>query len=173
MYAEAVQQASYRDAKLRTLAKTVPAVLGQEGEELDLSWIGPDGRDYRTRAAVLVSNDPYRLERALGSGTRPRLDRGQLGIAVIGSHAANGEGAKRIEQWSAPSFELGSSRSVAAGIDGEAVRLEPPLRFRTHPAALRVRIAPHHPGASPSSNMPTGAIDAIRELARVALSGSL
>lgn len=173
LYAEAVQQASYRDAKLRTIVETVPAVLGPEGEELDLSWIGPDGRDYRTTAAVLVSNDPYRLERALGSGTRPRLDRGQLGIAVIGSHAAGGQGPKRIEQWTAPSFELRSTRSVAAGIDGEAVRLEPPLRFRTHPAALRVRIAPHHPGASPSSNMPTGVIDGMRELARVAMSGFL
>jgi diacylglycerol kinase family enzyme len=173
VYAEAVQQASYRDAKLRTLAETVPAVLGPEGEKLDLFWVGPDGRRHQTSAVVLVSNDPYRLERALGSGTRPRLDVGRLGIAVIGSHDAGGEVAKRVQEWTAPSFEVGSGQRVAAGIDGEAVQLEPPLRFRTHPAALRVRIAPQHPGASPSASMPAGAMDAMRALARVTLSGSV
>jgi diacylglycerol kinase family enzyme len=173
VYAEAVARASYRDAKLRTLVETVPAVLGPEGEGLDLHWVGPDNRRYQTSAVVLVSNDPYRLERALGSGTRPRLDAGQLGIAVIGSHDASGKGAKRVQEWTAPSFEIGSDRSIAAGIDGEAVQLEPPLRFRTHPAALRVRIAPQHPGASPSASLPAGATAAMRALARVALSGSV
>jgi hypothetical protein len=43
LYAEAVQQSGYRDAKLRTLLDTVPAVLGPEGGGLDLRWMGPDG----------------------------------------------------------------------------------------------------------------------------------
>jgi diacylglycerol kinase family enzyme len=169
VYAEAVHQTSYRDAKLRTLAETVPTVLGPEGSSLGLTWIGSDGRPYETSGVVLVSNDPYRLERALGSGTRPRLDKGQLGIAVIGSHEAGGENAKRVREWTAPSFEMGSRRNVSAGIDGEAVQLVPPLRFRTLPAALRVRIAPRHPGASPSASMPAGGLSAIRELGCVAL----
>jgi hypothetical protein len=33
---------------------------------------------------VLVSNNSYRLGRAIGSGTRPRIDKGELGITVIG-----------------------------------------------------------------------------------------
>ncbi len=172
VYAEAVQRSSYRDAKLRTLAETVPAVLGPEGQGLDLHWTGPDGRRYETSAVVLVSNDPYRLGHAIGSGTRPRLDAGQLGIAVIGSHGSEGEAAKHVREWTAPSFEVGSDRSVAAGIDGEAVQLDPPLRFRTRPKALRVRIAPQHPGASPSSRMPAGAWDAVRAVASVAVHGS-
>ena len=142
VYAEAVQQASYRDAKLQTLAETVPAVLGPESEGFELSWVGPDDRRYQTSAVLLVSNDPYRLKRALGSGTRPRLDQGQLGIAVIGAHDADANGRERVEEWTTPSLEVEANHSVAAGIDGEAVRLEPPLRFRTRPAALRVRIAP-------------------------------
>src|SRR5207302_5495902 len=85
VYAEAVQQGSYRAAKLRTLADTAPALLGPEGAELDLHWADPGGRRYKTSAVVLVSNDAYRLGRAIGSGTRPRLDAGHLGIAVIGS----------------------------------------------------------------------------------------
>ena len=43
---------------------------------------------------------------------------------------------------------------MAAGIDGEATHLDPPLRFRIRPGALRVRIAPQHPGASPSALEP-------------------
>ena len=172
VYAEAVQQASYRDAKLQTLAETVPAVLGPESEGFGLSWIGPDDRRYQTSAVLLVSNDRYRLKRALGSGTRPRLDQGQLGIAVIGGHDAETNGRERVEEWTTPSLEVGANHSVAAGIDGEAVQLEAPLRFRTRPAALRVRIAPQHPGASPSANLPADAADAVRQLVRVALFGS-
>ena len=74
VYAEAVQRDSYRDAKLRTIADTMPEVLGSHGEGIDLRWTGPDGHHYETSAVVLVSNDPYRLGRVLGSGTRPRLD---------------------------------------------------------------------------------------------------
>jgi diacylglycerol kinase family enzyme len=169
VYAEAVQKDSYRDAKLRTLVDTIPAVLGPQGEGLDLHWVGPDGRRAQTNAVVLVSNDPYRLGRALGSGTRPRLDAGRLGVAVIGAHGA---GPGRVQQWTTASFEVESGHSVAAGIDGEAVRLDPPLRFRSRPAALRVRIAPAHPGASPSAGMPPDAWEGIQVLARFAASGS-
>lgn len=168
VYAEAVQSTAYRDAKLRTLVDTVPAVLGPEGAGLGLHWSGPDGRQYETSAVVLVSNDAYRLGRVLGSGTRPRLDAGQLGIAVIGAHDHGGDSTKRIQEWTSPSFQVDCDHSVAAGIDGEAVQLDPPLRFRTRPAALRVLIAPQHPGASPSAQMPGGAWDGIRALVRAA-----
>jgi diacylglycerol kinase family enzyme len=171
VYADAVQKAGYRDAKLRTLADTVPTVLGPGGEGLDLRFTGADGREHKTSAVVLVSNDPYRLGRALGSGTRPRLDAGALGITVAGEDAAGGE-KKRVEEWSAPSFEVRSDGPVAAGIDGEAAKLHPPLRFRTRPQALRVRIAQQHPGASPSAAMPEGPWDAIRAIVRTAIHGS-
>jgi diacylglycerol kinase family enzyme len=171
VYAEAVQSAGYRDAKLRTLADTVPTVLGPSGEGLDLRWTGADGREHKTGAVVLVSNDPYRLGHVLGSGTRPRLDAGALGIVVAGEDAAGGA-EKRVEEWSAPSFEVRSDGPVAAGIDGEAVKLDPPLRFRTRPQALRVRIAPQHPGASPSAAMPDGPWDAFRAVLRTAIHGS-
>src|SRR3984957_13000532 len=74
VYAEAVQQGGYRDAKLRTIADTVPTAIGPGEQPLDLEWTGPDGRDHNTAAVVLISNDKYRLGRVLGSGTRPRLD---------------------------------------------------------------------------------------------------
>jgi len=171
VYAEAVQSAGYRDAKLRTLADTVPTVLGPDGEGLDLRFTGADGREHKTGAVVMVSNDPYRLGRVLGSGTRPRLDCGELGITVAGEDAAGGA-HKPVEEWSAPSFEVRSDGPVAAGIDGEAAKLDPPLRFRTRPQALRVRIAPQHPGASPSAAMPEDLWDAVRGIVRIAIHGS-
>ncbi len=167
VYAEAVQRGGYRDAKLRTIADTIPSIVDPGGESLDLHWTGTDGRDHTTRAVVLVSNDRYRLGRVLGSGTRPRLDAGVLGISVAGGRASDGSG-NRVEEWTAPTFEIRSDGRVAAGIDGEAARLEPPLRFRTRPKALRVRIAPQHPGASPSAGMPEGLWVAIRTIAHAA-----
>ena len=170
VYAEAVQRDGYRDAKLRTIADTVPMALGPGGHPLDLRWTRPDGETHETAAVLLVSNDPYRLGRVLGSGTRPRLDAGVLGITV----AANNVSAtgKPIAAWSAATFEVRSDGPVAAGIDGEAATLDPPLHFRSRPKALHVLIAPQHPGASPSAAIPTGAWDAIRFIARAAAHGT-
>jgi hypothetical protein len=99
--------------------------------------------------AVLVSNNPYRLGRAIGSGTRPQLDQGLLGVAVIAPTRARRNGAVRhsfgMEQWTASTMEMQAESRVPAGIDGEAIHLDPPLQFRVRPGALRVRIAPGHP----------------------------
>ena len=169
LYAEAVQRPGYREAKLRTLLDTVPDVLGSDSE-LDLAWRGPGGHEHHSGAAVLVSNNRYRLGTAVGSGTRPRIDDGVLGITVA---SAPGGGPERLAQrpwreWSAPEFEVRSDHPVVAGIDGEAVTLDPPLRFRIKPGALRVRIAPKHPGASPSAAIPERFWDGIRALVGIA-----
>jgi diacylglycerol kinase family enzyme len=167
VYAEAVQSAGYRGAKLRTLADTVPQVLGPTGERLKLLWTDSRGRQHASADVMLVSNDPYRLGRALGSGTRPRLDRGVLGIAA--AVPGNGRSSRpRLHQWSAPSFEIEGDGAVAVAVDGEAARLDPPLRFRSRPSALRVRIAQSHPGASPSVSLPESPWAMVRSLATVA-----
>src|SRR5579884_2323648 len=170
VYAEAVQREGYRDAKLRTIADSIPAAVGSDEGALALRFVGPDGRQRTTGSVVLVSNDPYRLGRVIASGTRPRLDRGVLGITVVEAGLKQA-GEKRMQQWSAPSFEVSSDGSVSVGVDGEALKLDTPLRFRTRPQALRVRIAPQHPGASPSATMPESPWDAIRALAHTAAHG--
>jgi diacylglycerol kinase family enzyme len=175
LYAEAVQRAGYRDAKLRTLLDTVPDVLGPGGAQLDLRWRGPGGHRHRSGAAVLVSNNRYRLGRVVGSGTRPRIDDGLLGITVVGT-SSGGDGRRRQRpwrEWSAPSFEVDADRPIPAGIDGEALVLDPPLRFRIRPRALRVRIARQHPGASPSALAPEGLWAGVLQLARIAAGGNL
>jgi diacylglycerol kinase family enzyme len=172
LYAEAVQREGYRDAKLHTLLDTVPDVLGPDGGDLDMRWTGPGGHEHRSGAMVLVSNNRYRLGRAVGSGTRPRIDDGLLGITVLGEPSGRGESGRSLQrpmrEWSAPSFEVDADRAVPAGIDGEALKLDPPLRFRIRPGVLRVRIARQHPGASPSAMAPEGVWAGVVELARIA-----
>ena len=171
LYAEAVQSKGYRDAKIRTLLDTAPTALGSGGSQLDLRWTSPDGVTHPSAATILVSNNPYRLGRAVGSGTRPRIDTGQLGVAVVrarGEDGAPGTASSLLRQWSTPVFQVDSAHPVPLGIDGEAVVLEPPIRFRIRPGVLRVRIAPQHPGASPSAMQPDRAGDGLRVLAAIA-----
>ena len=172
LYAEAVQREGYRDAKIRTLLDTAPTALGSAGPALDLQWTSPEGAAHASAATILVSNNPYRLGRAVGSGTRPRIDTGQLGIAVVPARAKDGEAGTAssalLRQWSTPTFQVDSAQPVPLGIDGEAVILDPPIRFRTRPRVLRVRIAPRHPGASPSAMQPDHAGESLRVLAAIA-----
>lgn len=173
LYADAVQRPGYREAKLHTLLDTVPDVLRPDAGTPDLSWGSETASG--SAVAILVSNNPYRLGRALGSGTRPKLDRGLLGITVLAPITTGRTGSPRgklaMRQWTAPAFEIESRAAVAAGIDGEATRLEPPLRFRIRPETLRVRVAPNHPGASPSALEPDKPWQIIPALVNVALHG--
>ncbi len=173
LYAEAVQRKEYRDAKIRTLLDTVPDTLGPGGSELDLRWSAPGGQTHHAGAMVLVSNNSYRLGRAVGSGTRPRIDDGLLGVTVVGDPKGRGESGRRLQRplraFSAPTFEVDADQPIAAGIDGEALRLDPPLNFVIRPGVLRVRIARQHPGASPSALIPEGLRAGIVELTRIAL----
>ena len=153
LYATAVQRNEYRDAKLRTLLDTVPELAEEPATNgVGMRWNDPDGPQEGVRPAILISNNRYRLGQALGSGTRPRMDEGVLGVAVIGV----GRMRDMWRQWTAPAFDVEATGPVPAGIDGEAVLLEPPLRFRMHPHTLHVRIARAHPGASPSAIEPDG-----------------
>jgi diacylglycerol kinase family enzyme len=170
LYAEAVQREGYREAKLRTILDTLPEVLGPEGKGLDLRWTGPEGHEHSSGAAILVSNNRYRLGRAVGSGTRPRIDDELLGITVASAPVAGRRLFQRPwREWSAPAFEVDADGAIAAGIDGEAVTLDAPLRFRVLPAALAVRIAAAHPGVSPSAAMPEGAWETVLALVRIAM----
>ena len=175
LYAEAVQRQGYREAKLRTMLDMVPGrPRARAAEGLDLH-VGRAGRPRARRRR----RDP-RLEQPL-----PPRPRGRVGDAPAhrrrparhhgrSARRAAGRGRARIAAPVARVDRRRRSRSAAtvpcaAGIDGEATRLEPPLRFRIHPAALRVRIARAHPGASPSAMQPEGLWDGVRALAGLAV----
>ena len=164
VYAAAVQKTGYRGAKLRTLLDTVPEVLGTHDAGDDLRFVDGAGQAQRAPAVLLVSNNRCRFGRAAGAGSRPRMDAGALGVALVGAPA---RAERALREWTAPSFEVDAAGAVPAGIDGEAAWLDPPLVFRTHPAALRVRIARAHPGASPSALEPDTAWAGVRALAAI------
>jgi diacylglycerol kinase family enzyme len=169
-YAEAVQQEGYRDAKLRTFLAIAPTDLGADPEAPSFRWRGADGEPGEGAVALLVSNDVYRLGTVIAAGTRPRLDEGVLGIAVLTAERRRGTAPTGLglAQWGTPTFTAEADGPVPAGIDGEAATLEPPVRFASRPGALRVRIARAHPGASPATAVPLGLGRTIAELNRIA-----
>jgi diacylglycerol kinase family enzyme len=181
VYAQIVQSEAYRDAKLETMEKMLPELLGPRAQPFDLRFAGPNGGAQRSAQLLLVSNNPYVLDRLAGMGTRPRMDTGQLGIIAIeiadAGHAmqlialeSTGH-VRRFDgwlEWSAPEFEVASGSPVAAGVDGEALVMDPPLRFRIAPAALRVRLPPSAPGLSPAARRPALSRSAVSELWKVA-----
>jgi diacylglycerol kinase family enzyme len=170
IYADAVQSDGYRRAKLRTLLTTM-AEWAREGPRLDLHWTGPGGHAHAAGGAILVSNNAYRLAHAVGSGTRPRMDEGRLGVVVAAGPTERATHLHRPQrpwrEWGAAEFEVDADHPVPAGIDGEAVVLDPPLRFRIEPRALRVRIPRTHPGASPSARIPARPLLVPRALLRI------
>jgi diacylglycerol kinase family enzyme len=168
VYAEAVERESYRDAKLKTILDTVPDALGPDADRFELRWRA-GGKLHSNAVMILVSNNRYRLGSPIGSGTRPAIDDGRLGVVVLREPGDGSTGFLRTpwRELSTSSFEIEADRPVPTGIDGETVTLEPPLRFQIRPGVLRVRIAPQHPGASPSAGAPNGFLGTLRKLLRI------
>ena len=151
IYAEAVRQPAYRDAKVRTLVETARAVLGPGGEVSGLSLVDDRGFNHGDPAIVLVSNNPYALSGPFSTGARPTLSGGRLGIVVIDAPVAGRPPSGRA--WSSAVLRVDAVGTVGAGVDGEATELSPPLEFAVRPAILRVRV-PRDAGGS--GRMPRG-----------------
>jgi diacylglycerol kinase family enzyme len=152
IYGDAVRRPEYRDAKVRTLMETAAEVLGPSAAVPELQLIDDLGREHPRPAVVLVSNNPYALNRPLVTGSRRRLDSGRLGIVVLDPLRPGADPPGRA--WSATHLEVNAAAPFHAGVDGEAVVLHAPLEFVIRPGALRVRISSRHPGVSPSGRLP-------------------
>jgi diacylglycerol kinase family enzyme len=162
VYAKVVQSDVYRDAKLETWTRMLPDLLGRDAEPIDLEFAAADGSSCDDAALVLVSNNPYELTHLAGAGTRERIDSGMLGI--VAARVRGAEVARLVElelvgqagrlpgllSWSAREFEVRSGGPVEVGLDGEALVLDPPLRFESLPGALRVRL-PRGAGLAPGA----------------------
>jgi len=144
VYGEAVRRPEYRDAKVRTLLQTAQQVAGPSGQAPGLRLTDDAGREHGRVDIVLVSNNPYALERPLPRGTRPALDSGELGIVIIDPPGSGPPPSGR--SWHAPRLDVNAPALVHAGVDGEPADLFPPLRFTILPRALRVRIPRSDPG---------------------------
>jgi len=72
-----------------------------------------------------------------------------------------------LSQWTATAFRVDSSGPVPVGLDGEALRIAPPLEFRTLPGALRVRLPVTAARASQTTIRPPGVRRTVVALLRV------
>jgi diacylglycerol kinase family enzyme len=164
LYARIVQSPEYRDAKRETAAALLPELLGPDAPGMDLRFVGPDGVPRTTADVILVSNNPYELDRSAGRGTREVLDRGLLGIATVAIDDARAaaqlvslELAGQVQrykgwlEWTAQRFEVAADEPVEVGVDGEALRMDPPLVFESLPGVLRVRLPRTAGGRSPAA----------------------
>jgi diacylglycerol kinase family enzyme len=181
LYAKIVQSPAYRNRKVATALEMLPTMLGPEAAPFDLQFTGPDGTEQTSAHLILVSNGRYQLGRAEGFGSRRRMDAGTLGIVAATFQSPNDVAKLDRRQptgrtprprgwleWSDVSFEVRSGGPVEVGIDGESMVLDPPIRFRIVPGALRVRIPSDAPGYSPAAAVPTAGWAAITALLQTA-----
>jgi hypothetical protein len=151
IYAEAIHHTGYRDAKVHTLVETARTVLGPGAEISGVKVVDDLGAGHVDPAIVVVSNNPYALERPPSRGGRPTLNGGRLGIIVIDRPTGGRRPASRA--WSSASLQMDAPDPVHAGIDGEATQLTAPLEFEIRRAALRIRV-PRRSGAGARARRP-------------------
>ncbi len=180
VYAKVVQSDAYRDAKLDTWTGMLPDLLGPDAEPIDLEFTAPDGSRCDDAPLVLVSNNPYRLASLAGAGTRERIDTGLLGVVAARVRSAAdvsrfvalelvGQASRfpGLLSWTTLELEVRSTGPVEVGLDGEALVLDPPLRFASLPGALRVRL-PSGVGLPPGARAAALTTDNLGALLRVA-----
>jgi diacylglycerol kinase family enzyme len=141
VYADAVHSPEYRTAKARSFVTAAALELFRATDRTrELSLVDEHGRRYENPAIVLVSNNEYALPR--GSGSRPSLDGGVLGVVVL--HLEGPARFLTATGWRTQALTIDASPPVHAGIDGEPALLSPPIGFASRPSAVRIRIAERH-----------------------------
>jgi len=156
LYATIVQQEGYREAKRETTREMLPELLGHQAEPFDLQFTTPDGVEIDDAFVIQVSNNPYVWGVSPDFAQRRAMDSGTLGVFAV--NARTGREAAEVvtravaglaghdpyfHEFATESFEVRSRSGKAfAGIDGEALELETPLVFRTHPRGLRMLVPP-------------------------------
>ncbi|MFC8200977.1 diacylglycerol/lipid kinase family protein [Streptomyces sp. NPDC057298] len=157
-YAVVVQSPAYRDDKVRTTLELLPELLTHErGPRLTARVEETDGAAAAVvdaPQALLVSNNPYRMDDPAGLGYRERLESGVLGVLGIrvenAAEAAGlllGRHSTGLTVLTAREVVVDADRpGIEVGVDGEALVLPTPVRCRIEPGALRVRVPGNRPG---------------------------
>lgn len=174
VYAEALLEPGYRRAKARAFAAVAPRYL--EGRHAVPAAVRTPSETIENPQVVLVSNNGYHLATLRQLGRRFRLDAGVLGVVVIKRPAdlppapppdllarlraelrqegSTGSPSTGVLTWALPTFELHGTGLVAAGIDGEPVTLDLPVRCAIRPGALQVLLPRRHPGVPSEPRSP-------------------
>src|SRR5215217_7064117 len=154
VYAEMLGDPGYRRDKLRVAQTKLQAVFSDPELRRALRITPPDEAPLESVVAVVVSNNPYEFARWDRLGQRHRLDTGTLQISVLdastldelerllaGTLLGTIEFRPALHHWTSERLETGVlGEVVRAGVDGEPITFETPLRFSVDPGALRVLV---------------------------------
>jgi diacylglycerol kinase family enzyme len=154
VYAEMLGDPGYRQDKLGVAQVKLQAALSDPELRRALRITPPEEAPLEGVVAVVVSNNPYEFARWDRLGQRHRLDTGSLQVSVF--NASTLEALERLiagtllgaiefrpalRHWTSERLEMGvPGEVVRAGVDGEPITFEAPLRFSVDPGALRVLV---------------------------------
>jgi diacylglycerol kinase family enzyme len=161
VYAEMLGDPGYRQDKLGVAQAKLQAAFSDPQLRRALRITPPEEAPLESVVAMVVSNNPYEFARWDQLGQRQRLDTGTLQISVLdastleelerllaGTLLGAIEFRPALRHWTSERLETGIlGEVVRAGVDGEPITLEAPLRFSVDPGALRVFV----PEGSPAS----------------------
>ena len=165
LYAEMLADPGYRQDKLGVAQAKLQAAFSDPRLRRALRITPPDGAPLESVVAVVISNNPYEFARWDRLGQRHRLDTGTLQVSVLDASTLDElerllagtllgaiEFRPALRHWTSERLETGVvGEAVRAGVDGEPITLEAPLRFSVDPGALRVLVPE---GSPPSRQAP-------------------
>jgi diacylglycerol kinase family enzyme len=155
VYAQMLGDPGYRQDKLRVAQTKLQADFFDPELRRALRITPPDEAPLEGVVAMVVSNNPYEFARWDRLGQRHRLDTGMLQVSVLDASALEKFegllagttllGAAKVRppfhHWTSERLEIGVfGERVPAGVDGELITFEAPLRFSVDPGALRVLV---------------------------------
>jgi diacylglycerol kinase family enzyme len=154
VYAEMLGDPEYRDDKLGVAQAKLQAIFSDPELRRALRITPPDEAPLESVVAVVVSNNPYEFARWDRLGQRHRLDTGTLQVSVLdastldelerllaGTLLGAVEFRPTLRHWTSERLEMGVlGERVRAGVDGEPITFDAPLRFSVDPGALRVLV---------------------------------
>jgi diacylglycerol kinase family enzyme len=154
VYAEMLGDPGYRRDKLRVAQTKLQAAVFDLELRRALRISPPDEAPLEGVVAVVVSNNPYELARLSALGQRHRLDTGTLQVSVLDVSTLDGlerllagtllgaiEFRPGLRHWTSERLEMGvPGATMRAGVDGEPITFEAPLRLSVDPGALRVLV---------------------------------
>jgi diacylglycerol kinase family enzyme len=154
VYAEMLGDPEYRGDKLGVAQAKLQAIFSDPELRRALRITPPDEAPLESVVAVVVSNNPYEFARWDRLGQRHRLDTGTLQVSVLdastldelerllaGTLLGAVEFRPALRHWTSERLEMGVlGERVRAGVDGEPITFDAPLRFSVDPGALRVLV---------------------------------
>ena len=154
VYAEMLGDPAYRRDKLRVAQTKLQAAFFDPEARRALRITPPEEAPLEGVLAVVVSNNPYEFARWDRLGQRHRLDTGTLQVSVLdastldelerllaGTLLGTIKFRPALRHWTSERLDMGVlGERVRAGVDGEPITFEAPLRFSVDPGGLRVLV---------------------------------